>query len=130
VLTVTRLGLDFPHVTQAAEIHRCRTDAKSGKTTRQTEHAITEMASQQASPQHLGQLARGRRGIGSVHHVRDTTFAEYASQIRTGHGPANMATLRNLAGSTSRDAGHGSIAAGLRQAPYPLAHPLDLLGLT
>jgi len=29
-----------------------------------------------------------------VHHGRDTTFAEDASKVRTGHGPANMATLR------------------------------------
>jgi predicted transposase YbfD/YdcC len=131
VLTVTGLGLDFPHVTQAVKIHRYRTDAKSGKTTRQTVHAITDMASHQASPQRLGQLARGHWGIESVHHVRDTTFAEDASKIRTGHGPANMATLRNLAVNTLRDAGHRSIAAGLRQASYqPFRHPLDLLGFT
>jgi hypothetical protein len=49
----------------------------------------------------------------------------------TGHGPANMATLRNLAVNTQRDAGHRSIAAGLRQASYqPFTRPLDLLGLT
>jgi predicted transposase YbfD/YdcC len=131
VLTVTGLGLDFPYVTQAVKIHRYRTDAKSGKTTWQTVHAITDMASHQASDQHLGQLARGHWGIESVHHVRDTTFAEDASQIRTGHGPADMATLRNLAVNTLRDAGHRSIAAGLRQASYqPFTHPLDLLGLT
>lgn len=130
MLTVTGLGLDFPHVTQAVKIHRYRTDAKSGKTTRQTVRAITDMASHQAFPQHLGQLARGHWGFESVHHVRDTTFAEDASQIRTGHGPANMATLRNLAVNTLRD-GRRSIAAGLRQASYqPFTHPLDLLGLT
>lgn len=131
VLTVTGLGLDFPHVTQAVKIHRYRTEAKSGKTTRQTVHAITDMTSHQASPQRLGQLARGHWGIESVHHVRDTTFAEDASQIRTGHGPANMATLRNLAVNTLRDAGHRSITAGLRHASYqPFTRPLDLLGLT
>jgi len=59
VLTVTGLGLDFPHVAQAVKIHRYRTDAKSGKTTRQTVYAITDMTSRQASPQRLGQLARG-----------------------------------------------------------------------
>jgi predicted transposase YbfD/YdcC len=129
-LTVTGLGLDFPHVAQAVKIHRYRTDVKSGKTTRQTVYAITDMTSRQASPQHLGQLARAHWGIESVHHVRDTTFAEDASKVRTGHGPANMATLRNLAVNTLRDAGHRSIAAGLRQVSYaPFTHPLDLLGL-
>ena len=131
LLTVTGLGLDFPHVAQAVKIHRYRTGIKSGKTTRQTVYAITDMTSRQASPQRLGQLARGHWGIESVHHVRDTTFAEDASKIRTGHGPANMATLRNLAVNTLRDAGHHNIAAGPRQASYtPFTHPLDLLRLT
>ncbi|MFH8387913.1 hypothetical protein ACH4E7_44775 [Kitasatospora sp. NPDC018058] len=31
-----------------------------------------------------------------LHFVRDTTFAEDASKIRTGRGHENMATLRNL----------------------------------
>ncbi|WP_412076286.1 transposase family protein [Streptomyces xanthophaeus] len=43
-----------------------------------------------------------------------TVFAEDASKIRTGHGPENMATLRNLAVNTLRTAGHASIAAGPR----------------
>ncbi|MGW7674528.1 hypothetical protein ACWGJX_47100 [Streptomyces sp. NPDC054775] len=41
-----------------------------------------------------------------------------------------MATLRNLAINTLRDAGHRSIAAGLREVSYtPLTRPLDLLKL-
>ncbi|MEV0186581.1 hypothetical protein AB0I54_46460 [Streptomyces sp. NPDC050625] len=62
--------------------------------------------------------------------MRDVTFAEDASKIRTGHGPENMATLRNLAINTLRDAGHRSIAAGLRKVSYAaFTHPLELLGL-
>jgi hypothetical protein len=62
--------------------------------------------------------------------LRDTAFAEDASKIRTGHGPENMATLRNLAIDSFRGAGHRSIAAGLREASYaPHARPLDLLKL-
>ncbi|WP_432758367.1 ISAs1 family transposase [Streptomyces virginiae] len=39
-LTVTGLGLDFPHVVQAVKILRHRTDLKTGKVTRQTVYAI------------------------------------------------------------------------------------------
>ncbi len=46
--------------------------------------------------------------------VRDVTFAEDLSQIRTGHGPAVMAMLRNLAISLHRRAGASSIAAACR----------------
>ena len=38
-----------------------------------------------------------------LHWVRDVTFAEDASQVRTGSGPSVMACLRNLAiGALSR----------------------------
>ena len=32
----------------------------------------------------------------AVHHIRDVTFAEDGSQVRTGAGPHVMACLRNL----------------------------------
>ncbi|GGX58161.1 ISAs1 family transposase [Streptomyces noursei] len=53
-LTVTGLGLDFPHVAQAAKIHRHRTDVKTGKVTRETVYAITNLPAHQASPQVIG----------------------------------------------------------------------------
>lgn len=129
VLTVTGLGLDFPHVRQAAKILRWRTAIKTDKVTRQTVYAITDLDSRQASPQRLGDLARAQWGIENrLHWVRDTAYAEDASTIRTGHGPENMATLRNLAIGTLRGAGHRSIAAGMRTVSYqPFTQPLDLL---
>ncbi|WP_372412102.1 hypothetical protein [Streptomyces luteireticuli] len=65
-----------------------------------------------------------------MHHVRDTVFTEDASRIRSGHSPANMATLRNLAISTLRTTGHRNIAAGLHHLSYqPHTRPLDLTTL-
>jgi predicted transposase YbfD/YdcC len=102
-LTVTDLGLDFPHAVRAVRILRHRTDLASGRCSRQTVYAITDLTSQQASPQRLGQLARLQWTIENrLHFVRDTTFGEDASKIRTGQGPENMATLRNLAINTLR----------------------------
>ncbi|WP_435060209.1 ISAs1 family transposase [Streptomyces sp. bgisy060] len=131
VLTVTDLHLDFPHVVQAAKILRHRTDARTGKVSRQTVYAITDLTALQASPQKLAHLARSHWTIENrLHFVRDTTFAEDASKIRSGHGPENMATLRNLAIDTLQDAGHKGIAAGLREVSYaPHDRPLDLLNL-
>jgi hypothetical protein len=45
------------------------------------------------------QLQAARRGhwaIESVHYVRDVTFGEDACTVSTGHGPQNLAALRNL----------------------------------
>lgn len=130
-ITVTDLGLDFPHAVQAVRILRHRTDLKTGTVSRPTVYAITDLTSQQASPQRLGRLARSQWTIENrLHFVRDTTFAEDALKIRTGHGPENMATLRNLAINTLRAAGHHNIAAGLRHTAYePSTRPLELLGI-
>ncbi|WP_412079166.1 ISAs1 family transposase [Streptomyces xanthophaeus] len=130
-LTVTELGLDFPHAVQAARILRHRTDLRTGKVTRQTVYALTDLTARQASPQRLGQLARSQWVIENrLHFVRDTTFTEDASKIRTGHGPDNMATLRSFAINQLRAAGHTNIAAGLREMSYePFRRPLGLLGI-
>jgi predicted transposase YbfD/YdcC len=130
-LTVTDLGLDFPHAVQAVKILRHRTDIRTCKVTRQTVYALTDLTARQASPQRLGQLARSQWVIENrLHFVRDTTFAEDASKIRTGHGPDNMATLRSFAINVLRAAGHTNIAAGIREMSYePFRRPLDLLGL-
>jgi hypothetical protein len=50
-----------------------------------------------------------------LHHIRDTTFAEDASQTRTGNTPRAMASLRNLAIGILRLHGDRNIAAALRR---------------
>jgi predicted transposase YbfD/YdcC len=40
---------------------------------------------------------RGHWGLEGVHYVRDVTFGEDFSTVRTGHAPQNLAALRNLA---------------------------------
>jgi hypothetical protein len=61
--------------------------------------------------------------------VRDVTFDEDRCQIRVGNAPRVMATLRNLAISTLRLAGHTNIAAGLRSMARDVTRTLTLLGL-
>jgi predicted transposase YbfD/YdcC len=131
VLTIDELdGLDFPHAAQVARITRHSTNVKTGKQTRETVYVITSLTSAQATPQRLAQIVRGHWGIEALHHVRDVTFGEDASKIRTGHGPENMATLRNLAHGRLRDASFDNIAAARREMSYDtFTAPLDLLGI-
>ncbi|WP_327357970.1 ISAs1 family transposase [Streptomyces sp. NBC_01304] len=49
-LTVTDLGVDFPHAVQVARVVRHRTRTKTGKRSRETVYVITDLTSQQASP--------------------------------------------------------------------------------
>ena len=65
-----------------------------------------------------------------MHHVRDTTFAEDGSQVRTGATPNVMATLRNLViGELSR-AGPVNVAAALRRHARNPRRPLAILGIS
>jgi predicted transposase YbfD/YdcC len=73
---------------------------------------------------------RGHWGIEALHHLRDTTFAEDASQLRTGNAPRAMASLHNLAIGVLRLRGHRTIAAALRRNARDPTRLLPLLGIT
>lgn len=58
-----------------------------------TVYAVTSLTAAQASPARLADYVRGHWGVEALHHIRDTTFAEDASQLRTGTAPRAMACL-------------------------------------
>ncbi|MCX4426047.1 ISAs1 family transposase [Streptomyces mirabilis] len=58
VLTVD--GLDFPHAAQAARVVRHRTRLNTGRRSRETVYVITDLTSQEASPQRLAKIIRSR----------------------------------------------------------------------
>ncbi|MFF4352454.1 hypothetical protein [Streptomyces sp. NPDC001530] len=61
--------------------------------------------------------------------MRDVTFAEDASRVRTGTAPRAMATLRNLAIGLIRQAGWTNIAAATDHYQSRTDHALQLLDL-
>jgi hypothetical protein len=65
-----------------------------------------------------------------VHHIRDTTFAEDTSQVRTGAGPHVMATLRNLVIGMLSVAGPVNLAAALRRHARDPRRPLATLEIS
>jgi predicted transposase YbfD/YdcC len=83
-------NLLLPGARQAVRIKRRRTDRKSGKTTVKTVYAVTSMTAEQATPAQPARLIKDHWHIEALHHVRDTTFAEDASQLRTGNAPRAM----------------------------------------
>jgi predicted transposase YbfD/YdcC len=126
----TVAGLDFPHATQALRITR-RVRPLTGRNWRtMTVYAVTSLTAAQASPARLADWVRGHWGIEALHHVRDTTFAEDASQVRTGNAPRAMASLRNLAIGILRLHGHRNIATALRRNARDATRVLLLLGIT
>jgi predicted transposase YbfD/YdcC len=126
-VTVTA-GLAFPYAAQAIQVTR-RTRRPGTRTWRsETSYAITSLTAAQARPDQLAQWIRGHWKIeNQLHWVRDVTYGEDASTARTGTGPHVMATLRNLAISILRLAGHASIAPALRHVARLPSRAFDLV---
>jgi predicted transposase YbfD/YdcC len=124
------LALDFPHAVQALRIRRRRYNAATDRWSTVTVYAITNLTAAQASTDELTDWLRGHWAIEALHHIRDTTYREDASRLRTGNAPRALATLRNTAISLLRLDGVTSIAATLRRNGRDPYRSLRLLGLT
>ncbi|WP_244253672.1 ISAs1 family transposase [Micromonospora antibiotica] len=131
ILTIST-GINFPHAAQAIQIRRRRRRLDQPKRfTTETVYAITDLRVHQARPAQLAAWIRGHWSIeNKVHWVRDVTYDEDRSQIRTGTGPEVMATLRNTAISALRLTGITNIAAANRHHARDSTRPLALLGIT
>ena len=88
------------------------------------------MPDHDAAPADIAVPARGHWTIeNGLHWVRDVTWGEDQSQVRTLNGPRVMASLRNLAASLLRQAGETNIAKALRHNARSTDRPLKLLGV-
>src|SRR4051794_18352513 len=131
VVTCTgALALDFPHAVQALRIRRRRLNLATGRWSTVTLYAITNLPAAPASPADLADALRGHWSIEVLHHIRDTSYAEDTSRMRTGNAPRVMATLRNTAISLLRLAGITTITKALRRNSRNPYRPLQLLGIT
>jgi predicted transposase YbfD/YdcC len=129
VVTVHHFG--FPHAAQVIQVTRKVRDLGTRRWRTVVVYAVTSLSFQQASPARLADLLRGHWGIeNGLHYVRDVTFAEDASQVRTGSGPEVMAALRNLVIGTLSRAGPVNIAAALRFHSRDPHRPLATLGIS
>lgn len=123
--------LDYPDAKQALQVVRWRLDRTTGELTIERIFLITSLAPGAATGTELASWIRGHWGIENLlHHVRDRTFREDDSKVRTGHLPRTMASLRNLAIGVHRKDGATNIAAALRRAARDYRRPLTALGLT
>jgi predicted transposase YbfD/YdcC len=78
-------------------------------------YGITSLPADLAGPTHLNHYERRHWVVENrLHWVRDVTFHEDHSQLRTGTAPRALATFRNLAVSAIRLAGRANIAHARR----------------
>src|SRR5256885_821794 len=84
--------LHFPFVEQVFRIERESTVLSTGEVSREVVYGITSLPPEAAGAARVGSLARGHWEIeNSLHWVRDVTFDEDRSQVRTGNGPHALA---------------------------------------
>lgn len=122
--------VDFPYATHAFLIERYVTHHSSGKHSAYAALGITSLPTQLAHPTQVARYVRNHWHIENrLHWVRDVTYTEDHSRVRTGNAPRVMATLRNLAISTLRYDGWDNIAKGLRHTGRNPTRPLTLLGI-
>lgn len=130
IRTAKAEGIDFPHAAQVIRITRRRAVGPApGAGSKEIAYAITDLTHDQAGPSQLGQAAREHWGIEAMHHIRDVTWQEDASRIRTGTTPRLMASLRNLAIALLKLLGWTNIAAATDHMRDHRRDTLALLGL-
>ncbi len=122
--------IDFPHATHAFLIERYTTHHTSRKHSAHAAFGLTSLTGRFAHPAHIGDYVRGHWHIeNKLHWVRDVTYNEDQPRARTGTAPRVIASLRNLATSTLRQAGHTNIAKALRHTARDATRALTLLGI-
>ena len=118
--------ITFAGAAQVAQVRR--TTTRAGRKSVEVVYLITSADHHAAPPQVLAAWIQGHWGIENrAHWVRDVTFDEDRSRVRTGSGPQVMATLRNTAISLLRLDGATNIAAALRHHAAHPNRPIKLL---
>lgn len=118
----------WPAIAQVARLSRHVTMTATGVTRHETVYLITTLTPAQASPQRLLTLTRDHWHIENrLHYVRDVTFGEDRSRLRSGHAPQILAALRNLAITLIHRSGSHDIAASRRSFAYHPQRALTLL---
>ena len=93
----------LPGRRQAFRVVRHGTVLKTARTSVEAAYGLTSLAPEQAGPSEILALNRGHWEIENrVHYVRDVTYDEDRSRVRTGRLPQNLACLSNAAISIVR----------------------------
>lgn len=105
----------WPHLAQVCRVRRRRVDVRTGEIEDKVSYAITSLPPARADASALLALLRDHWGIENrLHYVRDVTFDEDRSAVRTKAAPQVAVACRNLVIALLRRAGATNIAAACR----------------
>jgi hypothetical protein len=127
--TILNDYVKFPHCAQVFQINRSTTNLKGEPLREELVYGITSLTPEKANEKRLLEIIRAHWLIeNGLHWVRDVTFDEDRSQIRTKNGPRVMASLRNLIISIFGMMKVKNIAAMLRQFSWNPKMACEALG--
>jgi len=120
--------LNWPGVAQVCRL--VRTTKRNSEETTEIEYAITSAPRTMADARQLLAWWRGHWGIENrSHYVRDVTFGEDQSRVRTDSAPQAFSAFRNAAITLLRRCGCINIASALRQNSYQPQKIFAMLGI-
>jgi len=132
-LTLTSALADYltwPGQQQVFHLVRTRTNCRTGEVSDETVYGITSLSPAKADAAFVLDRIRTHWMIeNGSHYVRDVTFAEDLSQVRTGAIPQVMTAFRNTAIALLRLNGEPNIARACRRLAAHPWHALALLGI-
>lgn len=121
---------DGPGLAQGFDVGRQVIEKKTGQDRVEVVYGVTSLSPERATPERLLELGRGHWAMENKSHwVRDVTFAEDRSQVRSGRLPQVMAALRNTAIGLLRLVGYRNIAKAGRQLAAQPDQALALIGI-
>lgn len=119
----------FPYAEQFFMVER-NTECSDGTRRHDIAYGVTSLTAEQASAERLLELNRGHWEIENrLHYVRDVTFDEDRSRVRSGHGAQVMASIRNLVITLLRLLDFRYIPDANRYFVYRIPEALSVLGI-
>jgi len=122
---------DWPGLAQVLCMERHVTNCHTGRQHYERAYAVTSLPPTRATAAQLLALWREHWHIETkLHYVRDVTYGEDASTVRTATAPHALAAVRNLALALLRSNGATNIAAACRCYAAQPARALAAVGLS
>lgn len=129
-----RAGPEHESITWPGLAQVCRLVHQTQRNARwhtEVHYKISSLPPERAGPADLLRFSRAHWAIeNQLHYVRDVTFGEDASRIRSGAAPQAMAAMRNLVVAILHRNGMNNRAAGLRHFAWHPDQAAQALGLT
>lgn len=121
---------DWPGLCQVFKLTRAIINKKTGEVSNETDYGITSLSPAEGPPKRLLEIVRSHWHIENKSHwVRDVTFDEDRSQVRSGNTPQVLALIRNTIIGLMRHSGITNIAQACRKFSAQPVLALELIGI-